>query len=123
MKQFFFLNICVALKVLAEHNSNIPFFGLFPGFLPSSVLKTLVLKNKPPLEKSFGVQILSVREVVWDHPTPPPMKSSAVSLSVRGTVTDIPTDLQNQDYSGFLPYLLVALCLTAVVIVGFAFYR
>ena len=87
------------------------------------MLKTLILKNKLPLEKRLGVQILTVREVVWDHPTLPPMKSSPVSLSVRVTVTDIPTTLQNQDYSGFLPYLLVALCLITAVIVGFVFYR
>ena len=118
----FFSDICVGFIVHAEHSSNIP-FGLFPGYLPSSVLKALVLKNKPPLEKRLGVQILTVREVVWDHPTLPPMKSSSVSLSVRVTATEIPTVLQNQDHSGFLPYLLVALCLTAAVIVGFAFYR
>jgi len=98
-------------------------FGSFPEYVPSIVLKTLILKNELPLEKGLGVQILTVREVVWDHPTLPPMKSSSVSLSVGLTVTDIPTTLQNQDYSGFLPYLLVALCLTAAAIVGFVFYR
>lgn len=75
------------------------------------------------MEKSLGVQIVTVREVMWDHPTLPPVKSSPVSLSIRVTATVIPTILQNQDYSGFLPYVLVALCLTAGVIVGFAFYR
>lgn len=98
-------------------------FRSFPEYVPSIVFKTVVLRNELPLEKRLGVQILTVREVVWDRPTLPPMKSSSVSLSVRVTVTDIPTILQNQDYSGFLPYLLVALCLTAAVIVGFAFYR
>lgn len=95
----------------------------FPEYVPSIVFKTVVLRNELPLEKRLGVQILTVREVVWDRPTLPPMKSSSFSLSVRVTVIDIPTILQNQDYSGFLPYLLVALCMTAAVIVGFAFYR
>jgi len=85
------------------------------------VLKRIVLENKVPLEKNLGAEIVTVREVAWDQPTLPPINSS-VSLITLMTVTDPPTTLQDY-YSSFLPYLMVALCLIAAFIVGFAFYR
>jgi len=91
------------------------------GYLPSVVLKRIVLENKVPLEKNLGAEIVTVREVAWDQPTLPPINSS-VSLITLMTVTDPPTTLQDY-YSSFLPYLMVALCLIAAFIVGFAFYR
>lgn len=97
------------------------FSDSLPGYLPSVVLKKVVLENKQGLEKSLEAQIVTVTEVVWNHSTLPPIRSLPVTLSTLMTVTVRPTI--RDYYSSFLPYVLVALCLTAAVIVGFTFYR
>lgn len=111
------------LKLNKRNGTQLIHSDSFLEYLPSIVLKRVILRNKLPLQKRLEVEILTVRQVVWDHPTLFSVKSSSVSLSVLVTATVIPTILQNQDYYGFLPYVLVALCLTAAVIVGFAVYR
>ncbi|KAL9975612.1 hypothetical protein ACROYT_G012793 [Oculina patagonica] len=111
----------VWVRVKVKLPSNVPHIS-GSGYLPSIVLKKVVLDNKSSLEKNLGTQIVTVKEVVWNHPTLPPIISSSVSLSTLMTVTVTPTTLQDY-YSSFLPYVLVALCLTAAAIVGFAFYR
>ncbi|CAH3153812.1 unnamed protein product [Porites lobata] len=91
-----------------------------PGYLPSNVLRTIVLENKDSLERNIGAEIVTVNEVTWDSPT------LTTERSTIKVVTVLPTTFQGslqEYYTSFLPYVLGAFCLTAAFIVGFVFYR
>lgn len=82
-----------------------------------------MLENKVTLEKKLEAEIVNVKEVAWDQTTLPPIQLSVSETSpMTVDVTGMPTTLQDY-YSNFLPYVLVALCLTVAFIIGFAFYR
>ena len=89
------------------------------GYLPSNVLRTIVLENKDSLERNIGAEIVTVNEVTWDSPT------LTTERSTIKIVTVLPTSLKGslqEYYTTFLPYVLGAFCLTAAFIVGFVFY-
>ena len=98
------------------------FFLVFQGYLPSVVLKRIILDGKTPLEKNLGAKIVTVKEIGWDQPNPSSVKPPSTSSSTNRTITVRPTTRQTH-YSSFLPYVLVTLCLLAGLIAVFAFYR
>ncbi|RMX53124.1 hypothetical protein pdam_00015545, partial [Pocillopora damicornis] len=91
------------------------------GYLPSVVLKRIILESKTPLEKNLDAKIVTVKEIGWDQPNPSPVKPSSASSSIIRTITVQPT-IRQTHYPSFLPYVLVGLCLLAGLIVIVAFY-
>ncbi|XP_015751752.1 PREDICTED: uncharacterized protein DDB_G0271670-like [Acropora digitifera] len=93
------------------------------GYLPSHVLKEIVLKNKAHLEKNLEAEIVAVKEVAWNQPITSVIQLS-VTLTTKVTATArVPTTIHRYIKPNFLPYVLVALSVTAVLIIAFALCR
>lgn len=93
------------------------------GYLPSHVLKEIVLKNKAYLEKNLEAEIVAVKEVAWNQPITSMIQLS-VTLTTKVTATArVPTTIHRYIKPNFLPYVLVALSVTAVLIIAFALCR
>lgn len=127
VKPFPWNNLCyLVLRLGLEKDIYVFFFFLvfhsFQGYLPSVVLKRIILESKTPLEKNLDAKIVTVKEIGWDQPNPSPVKPSSASSSIIRTITVQPTTRQTH-YPGFLPYVLAGLCLLAGLIVIVAFYR